>query len=118
MTARYIVDLTESERAELVALTSSGSTKARRYRRARVLLLADAGLPPNEIEAATGASSSSVAHQRSRATPSPSARPRRLRRRRCRRLAERLPTRPMLTRAWMQPPAAGFPAPSGRAPTA
>lgn len=66
MTPRYIVDLTESERAELVALTSSGSTKARRYRRARILLLADAGLPPNEIEAATGASSSSVYRVRRR----------------------------------------------------
>ena len=66
MTARYIVDLTDSEREALVALTSSGSTKARRYRRARILLLADAGVPSQEIERATGASSSTVYRVRRR----------------------------------------------------
>lgn len=45
MTARYIVDLTASEREQLIALTSSGSAKARRIRRARILLMADAGVP-------------------------------------------------------------------------
>jgi len=44
MTGRYIVDLTDAERETLLTLTSSGSSKARRYRRARVLLLADQDL--------------------------------------------------------------------------
>jgi len=66
MTARYIVDLTDSEREQLVALTSSGSAKARRIRRGRILLLADAGVPSNQIEVATGASSSTVYRVRRR----------------------------------------------------
>lgn len=41
-----------------------------------------------------------------------------LRRRRCRCVAERMPTRPMLTPVWMLPPAADVPEPSGRGPTA
>jgi len=66
MTARYIIDLTDTEQEELVALTSIGSTKARRIRRARILLLADAGMPSNRIEVATGASSSTVFRVRRR----------------------------------------------------
>ena len=60
MTAHYIVDLTDSEREQLIALTSSGSAKARRIRRARILLLADAGVLSSQIEVATGASSSTT----------------------------------------------------------
>lgn len=66
MTVRHIVDLTESERKALVVLTSSGSTTARRFGRARVLLLADAGVLSLEIERATGASSSTVYRVRRR----------------------------------------------------
>ena len=66
MTARHIVDLTDSDREQLIALTSSGSAKARRIRRARILLLADAGAPSSQIEVATGASSSTVYRVRRR----------------------------------------------------
>ena len=66
MTGRYIVDLTDAERETLLTLTSSGSSKARRYRRARVLLLADQDLSSIQIETATGASSSTVYRTRRR----------------------------------------------------
>lgn len=66
MTGRYIVDLTDAEREVLVGLTSSGASQARRYRRARVLLLADQGLPANQIQVAAGASSSTVFRTRRR----------------------------------------------------
>ncbi len=49
MQKRYIVTLTDSERAELHKLISSGKGAARRLAHARVLLKADQGLPDREI---------------------------------------------------------------------
>ena len=39
----YIVDLTAAERDQLLALTSHGQTRARKLKRAQILLLADEG---------------------------------------------------------------------------
>ncbi|MED5369491.1 MAG: IS630 family transposase [Myxococcota bacterium] len=66
MPARHVIELTDNERETLCALTRSGTTKARRYTRARVLLLADEGWSCKAIEEATGASSSTVYRTRSR----------------------------------------------------
>ena len=46
---RYIVDLTEEERASLLDLIKSGKHAARKLNRARILLLADEGKPDSEI---------------------------------------------------------------------
>jgi len=43
MVKKYIVRLTEEERLRLLALVEEGRAKARKIRRARVLLLSDAG---------------------------------------------------------------------------
>lgn len=52
MRKRYIVDLTEAERAELESLTRRGIASARRLTRARVLLLADEGASDEVVAAA------------------------------------------------------------------
>ena len=52
MRKRYIVDLTEAERAELRSVIRKGITSARRLTRARVLLLADDGKTDDQIAAA------------------------------------------------------------------
>ncbi len=49
MQKRYIVTLTDSERAELHKLISSGKGAARRLAHARILLKADQGLPDRQI---------------------------------------------------------------------
>src|SRR5712692_787190 len=46
---KYIIDLTESERNELVALTSKGTLAARKMKRAQILLQADDGRTDLEI---------------------------------------------------------------------
>jgi transposase len=43
MAKKYIVDLTDAERQQLLELTSKGSCAARKVKRAHILLLADAG---------------------------------------------------------------------------
>lgn len=43
MAKRYLVKLTEDERAELLSLLRGGQTKARKLRRAQILLLSDEG---------------------------------------------------------------------------
>ena len=48
---RYIVTLTDTERAELRKLISSGKGAARRLTHARILLKADQGLPDRRIAA-------------------------------------------------------------------
>ena len=40
---KYVVDLTEAERNELLALTTKGTVRARKMKRAQILLKADAG---------------------------------------------------------------------------
>lgn len=49
---KYIVDLAEDERSELLALTSKGSVRARKMKRAQILLKAGAGLTDAQIVAA------------------------------------------------------------------
>ena len=49
MAKKYVVDLDEGEKAELVALTQKGRPGARKIKRANILLLANAGKPDFEI---------------------------------------------------------------------
>jgi transposase len=53
---KYIVDLTEGERNELVALTSKGTVRARKMKRAQILLKADQGATDVDITVALGVS--------------------------------------------------------------
>lgn len=46
---KYVVDLSDEERERLEAITTKGESKARRLRRAHILLLADEGLLDREI---------------------------------------------------------------------
>jgi putative transposase len=46
---KYIVDLTDAERAELLALTTKGTIRARKMKRAQILLKADDGLTDVQI---------------------------------------------------------------------
>jgi transposase len=66
MQKRWLVDLSEAERAELEALTRRGKAPARKIAHARVLLLAAEGLTDGEIAAATGRSRSLVERTRKR----------------------------------------------------
>jgi len=63
---KYIVDLTEVERNELVALTSKGTVRARKMKRAQILLKADQGATDVEIMAALGVSRPCVERVRKR----------------------------------------------------
>jgi transposase len=63
---QYIVDLTPDERAELVALTSKGELRARKMKRAQILLKADQGATDAEIVAALGVSRPCVERLRKR----------------------------------------------------
>lgn len=49
---KYIVELRNEEREELLGLTRKGECKARRLKRAQVLLAADEGKPDREIAGA------------------------------------------------------------------
>jgi hypothetical protein len=48
MSKIYVVELTDAQREHLLTLTRSGETNARRWRRARTLLLADRDRPEGE----------------------------------------------------------------------
>ena len=63
---QYIVDLTPDERSELVALTSKGELRARKMKRAQILLKADQGATDAEIVAALGVSRPCVERLRKR----------------------------------------------------
>jgi hypothetical protein len=52
MNKRYIVDLTADERGNLLALLGKGVAPARKFTRARILLLADEGMTDEEVAAA------------------------------------------------------------------
>ena len=52
MNIRYHVQLTEAERAGLIALVSSGKHSVRKLKRAQILLAADSGLGDDDIAAA------------------------------------------------------------------
>ena len=49
MAKKYIVELTDDERKELLELTKSGKISARKFKRAQMLLLADKGKTDAEI---------------------------------------------------------------------
>ena len=49
MAKKYVVDLNEGEKADLVALIYKGRSGARKIKRANILLLANAGKPDIEI---------------------------------------------------------------------
>ena len=63
---RYIVDLTEAERQQLLEMTRKGEIKARKMRRALILLKADEGWTDGEIVAALGVSRPTVERIRKR----------------------------------------------------
>ena len=63
---RWVVDLSEEERARLEALTRRGRAPVRKVAHARVLLLAADGRPDEEIAAAIGRSRSLVERTRKR----------------------------------------------------
>jgi transposase len=60
MNVRYRVDLTQYERNELGALLSGGKHRARKLKRAQILLAADAGVSDEEIAASVGVGGSTV----------------------------------------------------------
>jgi transposase len=66
MAKRYIVTLTDEEHTRLDRLTRGGSASARMIRRARTLLLADAGRIDEDISAALGIGVSTVERTRRR----------------------------------------------------
>ena len=63
---KYLVALTAAERHELVQLTRSGKTAARKLTHARILLKADEGLSDDEIAEAVGTSVPTVERTRRR----------------------------------------------------
>ena len=66
MAKKWIVDLTAEERADLEALTRRGEAPVRKVAHARVLLLADDGLPDAEIALRLGRNASFVERTRKR----------------------------------------------------
>jgi transposase len=66
MAKRYIVTLTDEERAQLERLTRSGKASARMIRRARTLVLAADGRIDEDISAALGVGVSTVERTRRR----------------------------------------------------
>src|SRR3990172_4541479 len=66
MNKKYIVTLTDSERAELRKLISSGKGAARRLAHARILLKADQGLTDEQIAAAVEVGHATVERVRRR----------------------------------------------------
>jgi transposase len=63
---KYLIDLTEAERAELLAITSKGTVRARKMKRAQILLKAADGLTNAAITAALGVSRPCVERVRQR----------------------------------------------------
>ena len=62
----YVVDLSEEEKELLEAITTKGESKARRIRRAHILLLADEGLKDKQIARSLGAAVTTVERVRKR----------------------------------------------------
>jgi hypothetical protein len=60
MNVRYRVDLSQSERDELVGLVSGGKQPVRRLKRMQILLAADAGVGDEAIAAAVQTSGSTI----------------------------------------------------------
>ncbi|HJZ27910.1 MAG TPA: helix-turn-helix domain-containing protein, partial [Streptosporangiaceae bacterium] len=60
MNVRYRVELSQTERAELTALLSGGRHAARKLKRAKILLAADAGASDDDIATSVGVGGSTV----------------------------------------------------------
>ena len=60
MNVRYRVELSQTERAELMALLSGGKHAARKLKRAQILLAADAGASDDDIATGVGVGGSTV----------------------------------------------------------
>ena len=60
MNVRYRVELSQSERAELIQLMSGGKQAARKLKRAQILLAADAGVSDEDIATSVGVGGSTV----------------------------------------------------------
>jgi len=60
MNVRYMVELTAEERRDLAGMVASGATRARKLRRAQVLLAADAGITDRTIAVSIGISPATV----------------------------------------------------------
>jgi len=63
---KYVVDLSKEEKERLEEVTAKGTSKARRLRRAHILLLADEGLLDREIARAINAAVTTVERTRKR----------------------------------------------------
>jgi len=63
---KYLIDLTDAERAELLALTTKGTVRARKMKRAQILLRAAEGCTDAQIMAALGVSRPCVERVRQR----------------------------------------------------
>jgi transposase len=66
MVKRYVVELTSSEREELLRLIAAGESSARKLKRANMLLLADEAKKDEEIAEALHTSVSSIERTRKR----------------------------------------------------
>ncbi len=66
MEKQYQVQLTEAEHAQLIALTRKGETKARKLRRAQILLLAHQGRSDDQIREVLCVSPSTLHRTRQR----------------------------------------------------
>lgn len=66
MVKKYIVELTEGERRELLELTKSGTISARKFKRIQMLLLADEGKTDAEIAASLKAGFRTIERTRQR----------------------------------------------------
>jgi hypothetical protein len=71
---RYIVELTDAEEAELLALTRKGEVRAHKVKPAQVLLKAHQGTTDGQIMAALGVSRPMVERLRERFSASSTAR--------------------------------------------
>jgi transposase len=60
MNVRYQVELSQSERDELTAMLSGGKHAARKFKRAQILLAADAGISDEDIATSVGVGESTV----------------------------------------------------------
>jgi transposase len=66
MNKRHVVRLSDQERAELLALTRKGTQRARKCRRAQILLLADEGRTDAQIAVALHAGIATIERLRKR----------------------------------------------------
>jgi transposase len=66
MNVRYVVELTPQERSDLEAVVASGTTRARKLKRAQVLLAADSGVPDRTIAATIGVGTATIYRTRRR----------------------------------------------------